>query len=122
MAEQEQSIRKESLIDSGTLSPNPWDLSLSGQNRMFYTERHWTEDRAPQGCDPSADSSAGIAQGDGQRGRPNARTKAPPNISLLNGKNGLDTGVYFTGQDGFWRLEANPQRVCCSTISRRSFE
>src|SRR5450631_2700121 len=96
MAEQEQSIRKESLIDSGTLSPNPWDLSVSGQNRMFYTERHWTEDRAPQGCDPSADSSAGIAQGDGQRGRPNARTKAPPNISLLNGKNGLDNGVHFS--------------------------
>ena len=35
MTEHKQTIRKESLIDSGTLSPNPWDLSLSGQNRMF---------------------------------------------------------------------------------------
>ena len=55
--------RNEALLDSGTLSPNPWDLSLSGQNGWLYTGGTRTEDKAPQGCDLSADSSAGMATG-----------------------------------------------------------
>jgi hypothetical protein len=58
----EPSIRNEALLKSGTLSPHPWDLTLSGQNGWFYTGTR-TEDRAPQGCDLSADSSAGMTTG-----------------------------------------------------------
>src|ERR1700722_14165433 len=47
----------------GRTSPNPWDLSLSGQNVWLYTGDTRTEDKAPQGCDLSADSSAGMATG-----------------------------------------------------------
>ena len=51
-------------MNSGTLSPNPWDLTLSGQNICWRcTEGTRTEDKAPQGCDLSADSSAGMARG-----------------------------------------------------------
>src|ERR1039458_1427039 len=59
----EQSIRNGSLCNSGTLSPNPWDLTHSGQNDRLYNRGIRTEDRAPQGCDPSAASSAGMATG-----------------------------------------------------------
>ena len=59
----EQSIRNGALLKSGTLSPNPWDLALSGQNGWFYTGRTRTADKAPQGCDLSANSSAGMATG-----------------------------------------------------------
>jgi hypothetical protein len=52
------------FLKSGTLSPNPWDLTLSGQNGWLYTGGTRTEDKAPQGCDLSAASSAGMA-GDG---------------------------------------------------------
>jgi hypothetical protein len=55
--------RNGALLDSGTLSPNPWDLSLSGQNVGLYTGDTRTENKAPQGCDLSADSSAGMATG-----------------------------------------------------------
>ena len=56
--------RNEALLNSGTLSPNPWDLTLSGQNVCWrYTEATRTEDKAPQGCDLSVDSSAGMAPG-----------------------------------------------------------
>ncbi len=59
----EQSIRNGALLNSGTPSPNPWDLTLSGQNGWFYTGSTRTEDKAPQGCDLSADLSAGMATG-----------------------------------------------------------
>ena len=52
--------KEENIMNSGTLSPNPWDLSLLGRNVWPYTGDTRTEDRAPQGCDPSADSRAGI--------------------------------------------------------------
>jgi hypothetical protein len=55
--------RNGALLNAGTLSPNPWDLSLSGQNVGLYTGGTRTEDKAPQGCDLSADSSAGMARG-----------------------------------------------------------
>ena len=55
--------RKEASLNPGTLSPNPWDLSLSGQNVWHYTGDTRTEDKAPQGCDLSADLSAGMITG-----------------------------------------------------------
>jgi hypothetical protein len=55
-----QAKRKGASLNSGTLSPNPWDLSLWGRNNRLYTGGTRTEDKAPQGCDLSADSSAGM--------------------------------------------------------------
>jgi len=57
----ELSIRKGTLLKSGTLSPDPWDLTLSGQNGWLYNTGTRTEDKAPQGCDLSAASGAGMA-------------------------------------------------------------
>ena len=42
--------KEENIMNSGTLSPNPWDLSLLGRNVWPYTGDTRTEDRAPQGC------------------------------------------------------------------------
>jgi hypothetical protein len=49
------------------------------------------EDKGAPGCDPSADSSAGMA---GRLHSPpqNETQKTPPDISLLRAKNGLDNG------------------------------
>ena len=83
------------LLNSGTLSPNPWDLSLSRQNGWLYTGDTRTEDKAPQGCDLSAASSAGMAMGGfDAEAAPNSNSD-PSNISLLRAKNGLDKGVHF---------------------------
>jgi hypothetical protein len=86
--------RKAALLSSGTLSPNPWDLSHSGQNGWLYTEGFRTEDKAPQGCDLSADSSAGMATG-AFDAAPSSNSD-PPNINLLRAQNGLDNGVHFS--------------------------
>src|ERR1035441_3805678 len=55
--------RRSAFLESGTLSPNPWDLTLLGRNVWRTVEGTRTEDRAPQGCDPSAGSRAGMARG-----------------------------------------------------------
>ena len=80
-------------MKSGTPSPNPWDLTLSGQNGWPYTEGTRTEDKAPQGCDLSADSSAGMATG-GVYTTPLKTKSDPSNINLLRAQNGLDNGVH----------------------------
>ena len=51
------------LLKTGSRLQNILDLSLLGQNVWVYNESTRTEDRAPQGCDPSADSRAGMARG-----------------------------------------------------------
>jgi hypothetical protein len=52
--------RKEAwLLYSGTLSPNPWDLSLSGQNGWFTLEALERKTGRRRDAAPSADSSAG---------------------------------------------------------------
>jgi hypothetical protein len=61
MAMSGKATRKGALLNSGTLSPNPWDLTLLGQNVWPKLEGTRTEDKAPQGCDPSAALSAGMA-------------------------------------------------------------
>jgi hypothetical protein len=61
MAQQQKPIRNRVTFPSGTPSPNPWDLSLSGQNVRLYNGDTRTEDKATQGCDLSAASSAGMA-------------------------------------------------------------
>jgi hypothetical protein len=92
----EQPISNGALLKSGTLSPNPWDLTPSGQNGGAYTGGSRTEDKAPQGCDPSAASTAGMATGGFDAdAAPNANSD-PSNINLLRTRNGLDNGVHFT--------------------------
>jgi len=59
-----ESIRKKSIVELGALPPNPRNLALSGQNGCWGSttiEALEREGRAPQECDPSADSSAGMA-------------------------------------------------------------
>ena len=82
--------------DSGTPSPNPWDLSLSRQNigstmkeleRRIGLRRDAT--RAPiQGPE---------WQGAGFQSRPQKlKPKTPASSSLITAKDGLDHGVHFT--------------------------
>ena len=109
--------RKAALLDSGTLSPNPWDLTLSRQNictTLKALERRvgldpsrselqtLSSDKVSsaslpvvKGCDPSADSRAGMARGRACIAAPELKPKTPPDISLLRAKNGLDNGVHF---------------------------
>ena len=87
--------RNGASLNSGTLYPNPWDLSLSRQNDWFYTGGTRTEDRAPQGCDLSAASSAGMARDGFDAEAVPAHNSDPSHISLLPPKNGLDNGVHF---------------------------
>ena len=89
----EQSIRNGAMLKPGTLFPNPWDLTLSGQNVWQYSQGTRTEDRARQGCDPSAASSAGMARAAAML-RPPQNTQTPtrprltycgPNVVLTKG-------------------------------------
>jgi hypothetical protein len=91
----DQSIRNGSLLNSGTPSPNPWDLTPSGQNDWFYTGGTRTEHKAPQGCALSADSSAGMAESGFDADAALNSNSDPSSINLLRAKNGLDNGVHF---------------------------
>src|ERR1035438_7886040 len=88
-------IRKKALIDSGTLSPNPWDLPLSGQNGWPTLKALERRTGLRRGCDPSADSNAGTARGGCCRGRLNTTPTTSSGLSLFRAKNGLDNGVHF---------------------------
>ena len=83
------------MLKSGTLSPNPWDLTLSGQNVWPKLKGTRTEDKAPQGCDLSADADAGMATGGFTAGVAQTQIQTPSKISLLPTQNGLDKGVHF---------------------------
>jgi len=86
--------RRGTLPDSGTLSPNPWDLTLSRQNVLNWTalERRIglrrDATRAPiqgpewQGAAPILESSQ-------------TQPQTSSEISLLRAKNGLDNGDHF---------------------------
>jgi hypothetical protein len=88
-------MRKKAWLNSGTLSPNPWDLTLLGRNVWSYNQGVRTEDRAPQGCAPSAASNAGMTQ-DGFDFEAVQKTNLDPlNINLFKADFGLDEGVHF---------------------------
>jgi hypothetical protein len=72
MAMSGKATRKGALLNSGTLSPNPWDLTLSGQNVWPKLEGTRTEDKPSQGCALSAASSAGCRGGSNVRVVPNS--------------------------------------------------
>src|ERR1019366_9521853 len=63
--------RKRASLESGTLSPNPPGLTPLGRNVWCTVEGTRTEDRAPQGCDPSASSR-------GRNGKGRLRLEAAP--------------------------------------------
>src|SRR5205085_10797113 len=70
----QQKIKEGSFLALG-LCPKPRDLSLWGQNGWPYNESTGAEDRATQRCDPSADSSAGMAEAAAAASRnPNRQT------------------------------------------------
>jgi hypothetical protein len=81
-----KALRNIALPDSGTPSPNPWDLTLSSQNVWSKLEGTRTEDRAPQGCDPSADSRAGMAGTAVNAGAVPNSTQTSSETKLIEGK------------------------------------
>jgi hypothetical protein len=79
-------LRNAALLDSGTPSPNPWDLTLSRQNVWSKLEGTRTEDRAPQGCDSSADSRGPEWQGGSNAGAVPNSTQTSSETKLIEGK------------------------------------
>ena len=103
----ERLLRKGALLKVGDSIPKliaqelkaRLDLTLSGQNVWLYTERTRTEDRAPQGCDLSADSRAGMARGGCDVASALKHTDSDMfEVNLLKAKFGLDKGVHFRKQ------------------------
>jgi hypothetical protein len=85
--------RKGALLNSGTPSPNPWDLTLSRQNvcsTLKALERRIGLRR---------DATRAPIQGPEWQGAasppPETQTQTSPDLSLLRAKNGLDNGVHF---------------------------
>ena len=84
------------MLNSGTPSPNPWDLTLLRQNVCFILEA--LECRIGLGGDATrAPIQEPEWQGAASMPTPSHYTKSdPPDISKLKAKNGLDKGVHFT--------------------------
>src|SRR4051794_32005087 len=78
------------MLNSGTLSPNPGIYRFSAR-MIVYTEVTCTEDKAPQGCDPSADARAGMARG-GLPAAPNSNPRLPRAIAYCRPKMVLTMG------------------------------
>src|SRR5579863_4570926 len=91
--------RRRALLNSGTPSPNPWDLSLSRQNGCFTLEA------LERRIGLRRDAPRAPIQGPEWQGAasppPQTQTQTPPDISLLRAKNGLDNGVHFTDRTVF---------------------
>jgi len=86
-------IRKGAWLQSGTLSPNPWDLTLSDQNVWSRLEDTRGEDKVPQGCDPTATSRAGLAWGGSDAGVvPNSTQTVSERKLIAAKKMGLTNG------------------------------
>ena len=85
-------------MNSGTLSPNPWDLTLSRQNGWLTLEE--LERRTGLRRDATrAPIQRPEWQGAASMPRLSHRNNSdPPDISKLMAKNGLDNGVHFSIQ------------------------
>src|SRR4051794_37438985 len=83
------------MLNSGTLSPNPGIYRFSAR-MIVYTEVTCTEDKAPQGCDPSADARAGMARG-GLPAAPNSNPRLPRAIAYCRPKMVLTMGSTLLG-------------------------
>src|ERR1700688_617275 len=93
--------RKGASLNPGTLSPNPWDLSLSGQNVWHYTGDTRTEDKAPQECDLSADLSAGMITGGCHAKAAQTQIQTRPRVAYCRPKMVLTKGSAFGGKKLF---------------------
>ncbi len=72
--------------------PEPLGFIALRPEWMNYTIETGTEDRATQGCAPSAASSAGMPTGGCPSGRPNARTTTRRTLAYSKRKMVLTTG------------------------------
>src|ERR1700688_1349862 len=101
--------RKGASLNPGTLSPNPWDLSLSGQNVWHYTGDTRTEDKAPQGCDLSADLSAGMITGGCHAKAAQTQIQTRPRLAYCRPKLVLTKGstLIVTGHGGHLALASS---------------
>jgi len=85
---------KGALLNLGALPPKRPRFKALGPEWMDDNEGTRAEGKATQSCDPSADSSAGMAGA-----APVAPNKIRPAVhNLLDAKNGLDNGVHFHRQ------------------------
>jgi hypothetical protein len=86
-------LRKGALLNSGTPSPNPWDLTLSRLNvcsTLKALERRIGLRRDATRAPIQRPEWQGAASPP-----PQTQTQTPPDLSLLTAKNGLDNGVHF---------------------------
>ena len=95
--------RKGALLNSGTPSPNPWDLTLSRLNvcsTLKALERRIGLRRDATRAPIQRPEWQGAASPP-----PQTQTQTPPDLSLLTIKNGLDNGVHFRLplRKGSWR-------------------
>jgi hypothetical protein len=83
------------LLNSGTPSPNPWDLTPSRQNGWL------TLKALERRTELRRDATRAPIQGPEWHGGglpsppPELKHGTPPDISLLRAQNGLDNGVHF---------------------------
>ena len=70
-----QITRKRTLLNSGTLSPNPWDLSLWGQNVCSTLKALERRIGLRKDATPSAESRAEMARG-------SPKSRLPQNANL----------------------------------------
>ena len=76
-------IRNGDIAQGGVSAPDHFGFIAFGPECLVYTGSTRTEDRAPQGCDLSADSRAGMARGGfDTEAAPNSK-QDPPILSLL---------------------------------------
>src|SRR4051794_27713571 len=94
MAMSGKATRKGALLNSGTLSPNPWDLTLSGQNVWPKLERTRAEDKPSAGMRLERGFERRMAGAAPMSGSARIQTNSAGR-SLLRAQNGLDRGVHF---------------------------
>ena len=87
--------RKGNITSIGDSVPEPLGFNAFQPEWLDYTEGTRTEDKAPQGCDLSAASSAGMARAASTPEPSQTQTQTRRTVSLLEAKNGLDNRVHF---------------------------
>ena len=79
-------IKERSILELGDSVPEPLGFNALAPECLVYTEGTCTEDRAPQGCDPSADARAGMARGGSSNARPKHSTQDTVGHKLIAGQ------------------------------------
>jgi hypothetical protein len=113
-------LRKGALLNSGTPSPNPWDLTLSRLNvcsTLKALERRIGLRRDATRAPIQRPEWQGAASPP-----PQTQTQTPPDLSLLTAKIGLDNGVHFTSSPQYRTANRPPPPAIPldSAIDRRT--